>query len=72
MVRARVPTGQALGARLLDGDEALPLQALENRERRRQQFTAFAIVFAAMCDRREFKRRELLGSAAKIKTVSQA
>src|SRR5262245_33030786 len=30
--------------RLLDGDEALPLQAFEYSERRRQQFTALAVV----------------------------
>src|SRR5262249_30996541 len=29
---------------LLDGDEALPLQALEHRERRRQWFTALAVM----------------------------
>ena len=37
---------------LLDGDEALPLQALKDRECRRQQLTAFAVVSAATCDRR--------------------
>ena len=39
-------------ARLLDGDEALPLQALENRKRRRQWFTALAVMPAPVRDRR--------------------
>ena len=38
--------------RLLDGDEALPLQAFEYSERRRQQFTALAVVPTPACDRR--------------------
>jgi hypothetical protein len=38
--------------RLLDGDEALPLQAFEYGERRRQQFTALAVVPTPACDRR--------------------
>ena len=38
-------------ARLLDGDEALPLQALENRKRRRQWFTALAVMPAPVRDR---------------------
>ena len=36
----------------LDGDEALPLQAFEYSERRRQQFTALAVVPTPACDRR--------------------
>src|SRR5262249_52062547 len=52
MVRVRAPTGQGLGFRRLDGDEALPLQALEDRARRRQQFTALTIVLTPACDRR--------------------
>jgi len=36
----------------LDGDEALPLQAFEYSERRRQQFTTLAIVPTPACDRR--------------------
>ena len=38
--------------RLLDGDEALPLQAFEYGERRRQQITALAVVPTPACDRR--------------------
>src|SRR6516162_6932792 len=38
--------------RLLDGDEALPVQAFEYGERRRQQFTALAVVPTPACDRR--------------------
>src|SRR6516164_5009909 len=53
MLRARAPVGQGLGGRwLLDGDEALPLQALEHRQRRRQQFTLLAVVPTLTCDRR--------------------
>ena len=52
MLRARAPVGQDLGGRwLLDGDEALPLQALEHRKRRRQWFTALAAMPAPVCDR---------------------
>src|SRR5215472_8861100 len=51
MVRARAPTTQALGRRLLDGDEALPLQALKDRKRRRQWFTAPAVIPAPVRDR---------------------
>ena len=36
----------------LDDDEALPLQAFEYSERRRQQFTALAVVPTPACDRR--------------------
>jgi hypothetical protein len=35
MVRARAPTGQDLGPRLLDGHEAFSLQTFEHRNRRR-------------------------------------
>src|SRR5215831_19145268 len=64
MVRARAPTKQGLGGPCrrrrrrtatgwrLDGDEALPLQALEHRKRRRQWFTALAVVPAPVRDRR--------------------
>src|SRR5262245_20835201 len=64
MVRARTPTKQDLGApcrwcrrrtatgRLLDGDEALPLQALEHRKRRRQWLTALAVMPTPVRDRR--------------------
>src|SRR5262252_8601109 len=38
--------------RLLDSDEALPLQAFEHSERRRQQFAALAVVPTPACDRR--------------------
>ena len=38
--------------RLLDSDEALPLQAFEYSERRRQQFTALAVVPTPAYDRR--------------------
>ena len=51
MLRAQVPTGQDLGRRRLDGHEALPLQALEHRERRRQRFTALAVMPASVRDR---------------------
>ena len=52
MVRTRAPTGQALGGRrILDGHEALPPQALEDRERRCQQLPAFAVVPAPVHDR---------------------
>src|SRR5262249_14853793 len=52
MVRARAPVAQALGdPRLVDGDETLPLQALEHRERRRQWFTALAVMPAPVRDR---------------------
>src|SRR5262249_16649529 len=45
--------GQGLGGPwLLDGHEAFPLQALEHRERRRQQFTLLAVVPTPTCDRR--------------------
>jgi hypothetical protein len=53
MLRARAPVGQGLGGPwLLDGREASPLQALEHRERRRQQFTLLAVVPTPTCDRR--------------------
>src|SRR6516165_10340375 len=53
MLRARAPVGQGLeGPWLLDGHEAFPLQALEHRERRRQQFTLLAVVPTPTCDRR--------------------
>ena len=53
MLRARAPVGQGLGGPwLLDGHEAFPLQALEHRERRRQQFTLLAVVPTPTCDRR--------------------
>src|SRR5215472_11638876 len=53
MLRARAPVGQALGGRRrFDGHEAFPLQALEHRERRRQQFTLLAVVPTPTCDRR--------------------
>jgi hypothetical protein len=52
MLRARAPVGQDLGPRLLDGHEAFALQALEHRERRRQQFTALAVVPTPARDRR--------------------
>src|SRR5262249_58507895 len=51
-IRVRSSVGQGLGARLLDGDEAVPLQALEDRARRRQQFTALTIVLTPARDRR--------------------
>src|SRR5262249_52068387 len=51
-IRARSSVGQGLGPRLLDGDEAVPLQALEDRARRRQQFTALTIVLTPARDRR--------------------
>jgi len=44
--RCRTATGW-----LLDGHEALPLQALEHRERRRQWFTALAVMPAPVRDR---------------------
>jgi hypothetical protein len=47
MVRARASTDN----RLLDGDEALTPQALEDRKRRRQQFTVLAVVPAPVRDR---------------------
>ena len=44
--------GQALGGRrILDSHEALPLQTLEDRERRRQWFTALAVMPAPVRDR---------------------
>src|SRR5262245_46870236 len=53
MVRVRSPAKQDLGGRrLLDDDEALPLQALEHRKRRRQQFAALVVVPTAARDRR--------------------
>src|SRR5262249_41736225 len=52
MLRARAPVGQGLGLRRLDGHEALPLQALEYRERRRQWLTALAVMPAPVRDRR--------------------
>jgi len=63
MLCAQAPVGQGLGdpwrrrrrrtvtGWLLDGDEALPLQALEHRERRRQRFIALAVVPAPVRDR---------------------
>src|SRR6516164_7885000 len=52
MVRARAPAGQALGGRrILDGHETFPPQALEDRERRRQQLPAFAVVPTPVRDR---------------------
>src|SRR6516225_6811960 len=53
MLRARAPVGQGLGGPwLLDGHEAFPLQALEHRDRRRQQFTLLPVVPTPTCDRR--------------------
>jgi len=46
-----VRAGQALGLRLFDGDEALPLQALEHRKRRRQWLAALAAMPAPVRDR---------------------
>src|SRR5215831_14504286 len=63
MVRARAGTKQGLGGPcrrrrrrtatgwLLDGHEALPLQALEHREHRRQWFPARAVMPAPVRDR---------------------
>src|SRR5215831_15729307 len=61
MVRARASTKQDLGSPcrrrrpatgwLLNGHEALPLQALEHRKRRRQWFAALAVMPAPVRDR---------------------
>src|SRR5262249_14286267 len=61
MVRARASARQGLGSPCrrrrtatdwrLDGDEALPLQALEHRKRRRQWFAALAVMLAPVRDR---------------------
>ena len=51
MLCARAPTEQDLGLRHLDGHEALPLQALEHRKRRRQWFTVLAVMPAPVRDR---------------------
>ena len=52
MVRARASVRQGLGLRLLDGHEALPLQALEHSERRGQQLTLLAVMSPPARDRR--------------------
>ena len=52
MVRARASVRQGLGRRLLDGHEALPLQALEHSERRGQQLTLLAVMSPPARDRR--------------------
>ena len=51
MLRARAPIGQDLGLRHLDGHKALPPQALKHRKRRRQRFTAPAVMPASVRDR---------------------
>src|SRR5215831_10545328 len=51
MVRDRAPTKQGLALGFLDGAEALPLQALEHRKRRRRLLTTLAIMPAPVRDR---------------------
>jgi hypothetical protein len=51
MVRAQMLTKQDLASGLLDGNEALPLQAFEHRQHRHQWFATLTVMPAPVRDR---------------------